>query len=84
MHSRSPGKNLTSSTPHYRHHSSTAGGGTARTPHSTPTTDHATPHSMTHHVGGAMSPCGPTVNDKTQLRGLFSILKGYEVLHSLG
>ena len=81
MHSRSPGKHLTTSTPHYRQHSSSTGG-TVRTPRSTPTTDCVTPRSMTRHVGGAMSPSGVTINDEIRLRELFSILKGYEDLYS--
>ena len=78
MHSKSPGQHSTS-TPHYHQHSSTTGG-TIRTPRSTPTTDHVKPRSMTHHVGGAVSPSGVTISDEIQLRELFSILKGYKIL----
>ena len=83
IHSRTPSKHSTTSTPHHHQRSSTTGG-TVRTPttHSTPTTDHVTPHSLTRHVGGDTSPTGVTINDEIRLRELFSLLKGYELLHS--
>ena len=78
MHSKSPNKHSAKSTPHYRQHSSTTGG-TIQTPRSTPTTDRVMPRSMTHHVGGAVSPSGITISDEIWLRELFSILKGYKI-----
>jgi len=73
MHSKSPSKHLTTSTPHHRQYSSTLG--TVHTPRSTPTVYHTTPHSVTHHMMDDNS--SPSISNEIQLRELFSILKGY-------
>lgn len=79
MHSKSPAKHLSASTPHHRHQHSSSTVTTVRSLHSTPPVHHTTPRSMTHpcHVGGDTSPA-VTLSDEIRLRELFSILKGYE------
>lgn len=80
MHSKSPVRHTTTSTPHH-HQQQPCTLGMIQTPRSTPTPNRATPHSATHRVGvAASSGSGITISDEIRLRELFSILKGYNEL----